>query len=65
MLQTVKLIVYDIMGRKISVLYDNVQLNKGTYEHLYNASGFASGIYFYSLYVDNTLISTQKMIFLK
>jgi len=59
----VKLTIYDVMGREITVLVNQKQ-NAGTYEVEWNASDFASGVYFYSLQVGNMMV-TKKMILLK
>jgi len=44
----VKLTVFDITGKEVTTLVDQEQ-SAGTYRVDWNASGFASGIYFYSL----------------
>ena len=44
----VKLIIYDMTGRAISILVDE-QLQPGTYEVTFDGSNFASGVYFYQL----------------
>ncbi len=59
----VKLIVYDALGREISNLV-NEELTAGTYTVNWNAAGFASGVYFYTLKTDN-YSDTKKMILLK
>jgi choice-of-anchor B domain-containing protein len=60
---TTSLKVYDIQGRTISVLADEVQ-SAGTYETQWNAEGFASGIYFYELHTGDRKIS-KRMLLLK
>jgi photosystem II stability/assembly factor-like uncharacterized protein len=60
----VKLVVYDIQGRFITELVNQKQ-NAGTYLADWNASGFASGLYFYSFIVDGVVIDTRKMILIK
>jgi photosystem II stability/assembly factor-like uncharacterized protein len=60
----VRLVVYDINGREVITLVNQRQ-NSGTYEIDFNGSKFASGIYFYSLLIDNKLIDTKKMLMLK
>lgn len=66
----VRLVIYDILGREISVLVDQ-QLRPGSYETKFDGSGFASGIYFYVLSVinptNNSSLYTlsKKMILLK
>jgi myo-inositol-hexaphosphate 3-phosphohydrolase len=47
----VKLIVYDISGRQVIELINGTH-NEGKYEYDFNASGFASGAYFYKLVID-------------
>ncbi len=58
-----KLIIYDALGREIAELV-NEQLQPGTYEAQWNASGFSSGVYFYSL-VTNDFTQTRKMVLIK
>ena len=60
----VKLIVFDITGREISILV-NAEQQAGTYEADFSGNGYASGIYFYSLMIDGTVIQTRKMILIK
>ena len=45
---SVKLIVYDILGREVSTLVDTEQ-SPGNYKVEWDASGQASGVYFYIL----------------
>ena len=61
----VTLKIYDITGRRIETLFNQDILNAGTFKYTYNASNLASGVYFYSLVVDEDLIDTKKMIFVK
>lgn len=56
----VKLIVYDILGREVSTLV-NEQLKPGTYEIEWNASSYASGIYFYQLSSEH-FSQSKKMV---
>lgn len=60
----VKLIVYDIQGKQITELVDQEQ-KAGIYEVDFNGSNYSSGIYFYSLSADGTVIDTRKMILIK
>lgn len=59
----VKLSVYDILGREVSVLL-NQKINPGTYETEWNASEYPSGVYFYTLKTDN-FSQTKKMVLIK
>ncbi len=59
----VKLAVYDLLGKEISVLVNN-ELNAGMYEVDFDASSLSSGIYFYKLSSDN-YTSIKKMAVVK
>ena len=60
----VALKVYDILGKEIMTLI-NEKLQSGTYNMNFNGNNLASGIYFYSLFVDNKLIESKKLTLLK
>jgi len=60
----VSLKVYDILGNEVTTLI-NERKNAGSYEVLFDGSGFPSGIYYYSFSVNGDLIDTKKMILLK
>ena len=60
----VKLIVYDIQGKEIITLVNEEQ-SAGTYEIDFTGSGYSSGIYFYTLLIDNKLIETKRMVLIK
>ena len=57
--------VYDILGNEVAVIVNNIGLNSGTFTYDFNASEFASGIYFYSLFVDNNKVDSKKMVLVK
>ncbi|NUM62181.1 MAG: T9SS type A sorting domain-containing protein, partial [Ignavibacteriaceae bacterium] len=59
----VNLIIYDILGRRVKVLVNEIQ-QAGRYEVQFNASNLASGIYIYQLIAEK-FISSKKMILLK
>lgn len=59
----VKLVIYDILGRKVKTLYDGNQ-TAGEHAIIWDADGFSSGIYFYELQAGN-LVETRKMVLLK
>jgi len=59
---TVKLVIYDILGRETAILIDEKQ-NAGYHEISWNASEFTSGIYFYKLSVGK-YTKTKKMLLL-
>lgn len=58
-----KIVVYDIIGREMKTLI-NENLLAGKYEVSWNASNYASGIYFYKM-VANEFISIKKMVLIK
>lgn len=59
----VSLKVYDIMGREVAVLV-NEKKQPGDYQVKWDASGFASGIYFYQLEAGN-FKQTRRMILMR
>ena len=61
----VTLNIYDITGRLVQTLVNNAPLNPGTVTYKFNGSNLASGVYFYTLIVDNNKIDTKKMVLVK
>jgi len=61
---TVSIEIFDITGRKLVDLV-NKQFTSGEYEVDYTTNENSSGVYFYSLSVDGTILDTKKMIVLK
>jgi len=59
----VKLEVYDIIGRRVAVLV-NDQVQAGRYTIHFDASGFASGVYFYRLQAGS-FVQTRKLTVIK
>jgi hypothetical protein len=59
----VRLIVYDLLGREVAKLLDEVK-EPGTYSVTWDAAGLASGVYFYSLQAAS-FVQTRKMMLLK
>jgi len=62
---SVTLNVYDITGRLVRSILNNAPLNAGTVTHSFDGTNLASGIYFYSLIIDNEKFDTKKMILVK
>ncbi len=65
----INLVVYDINGKEISILVNGLQ-NAGNYSVAWDASNFASGIYFYKLIGFNSnngvnYSETKKMLLVK
>jgi len=63
-LSKAKIQIFDATGREISTVINQI-LPAGNHKININAADFTGGIYFYSLYTDNKLVSTRKMIFIK
>jgi len=61
----VSLKVFNITGEQVAVLVDRLNINAGSMSYDFNGSELASGVYFYSLIVNNILISTKKMVLVK
>jgi photosystem II stability/assembly factor-like uncharacterized protein len=61
----VSLKVYDITGREVKELFNNQQLNAGTVTYDFDGTNLASGVYFYTLIVDNNKIDTKRMVLVK
>jgi hypothetical protein len=59
----VRLTIYDELGRQVAGIVDGT-LKAGSYETEWNASQFASGIYFYRLVTDG-FSQTNKMVLIK
>ncbi len=59
----VSLIVYDLLGREVSMLV-NKQQKPGSYRVEFNANGLTSGIYFYKLTAGN-FSQTRKMLLVR
>jgi photosystem II stability/assembly factor-like uncharacterized protein len=59
----VTLKVYDVLGREVRTLV-NEKLEAGSHEMTFDATGLASGIYFYRLVVGN-FTETKKLVLLR
>jgi hypothetical protein len=59
----VSLKVYDLLGREVAALVNEV-LPPGEYVRQWDASGFASGVYFYRLHAGN-FVQTKKLMLLR
>lgn len=57
--------VFDLAGREYLTEINNLSLNPGNFKMNFNGSGLSSGIYFYSLIVNGSSISTKKMMLIK
>jgi hypothetical protein len=59
----IKFVIYDLLGREIETLI-NEKHSAGTFEILFDASNYTSGIYYYRLTTDE-FSDTRKMTLLK
>ncbi|MGB4851814.1 MAG: T9SS type A sorting domain-containing protein, partial [Ignavibacteria bacterium] len=60
----VRIFVYDISGRKLATLTEEYK-KKGTYKIKFNSNKYSSGIYFYSLIINNAIVKTNRMLIIK
>ncbi len=58
-----KLMVYDILGKEVQTLV-NENLQSGSYDVKWNATNFASGVYYYTATTGNVVV-TKKMILMR
>ncbi|MBK8380486.1 MAG: hypothetical protein IPL16_01045 [Ignavibacteria bacterium] len=56
--------MYDILGKEVVTLV-NESKQMGKSKFLFNGNNFPSGIYFYSLFLNENLIDTKKMLLIK
>jgi hypothetical protein len=61
--ESVELKIYDLLGRDVATLV-NEKKAPGTYEVTWDASGQASGVYFYRLSTPN-FVQTKKLVLLR
>ena len=60
----VELNVYNILGQKVATLVSEKKA-AGSYKVQWDASGFASGVYFYKLIIEDKYTSTRKLVLMK
>jgi predicted GH43/DUF377 family glycosyl hydrolase len=60
----VELSVYNLLGQKVATLINGRQ-QAGFYQVEWDASGFASGVYYYRLNTDGGFVQTKKLILLR
>jgi Secretion system C-terminal sorting domain len=63
-LSVIMLKIYDILGREVGNPI-NERLRTGTYEATFDGANYPSGVYFYRLIADGSIIETKKLILLK
>jgi hypothetical protein len=60
----VDLSIYNLLGQKVATLVNKKQL-AGVHSAQWDASRFASGVYFYQLRTDKGFVQTRKLLLLK
>jgi subtilisin-like proprotein convertase family protein len=60
----VRIVIFDILGREVKTLLSR-KLTAGEYHISFNANDMASGLYFYSMFLEGVLFETKKMVLLK
>jgi hypothetical protein len=55
--------VFDVLGREVATLV-NENLTAGSYETTFDASGLASGMYFYRIQTGS-FVATKKLLLLR
>ncbi|HRF66649.1 MAG TPA: T9SS type A sorting domain-containing protein [Ignavibacteria bacterium] len=65
----VKIVIYDILGREIKRLVNSELKTAGSYIVDFNASNYASGVYFYHIEAEesngNKFVDSKKMVLIK
>lgn len=65
----VKIVIYDILGREVKRLVNNELKTAGSYIVDFNATNYASGVYFYRIEAEepngNKFVDSKKMVLLK
>ncbi len=60
----VRIAVYDVLGREVNVIVNSI-INYGEHNLSFDANNLASGMYFYSMYINGDLFVTKKMVLIK
>src|SRR5690606_1078789 len=56
--------IFDIRGKEVETILSS-NLPQGNFTAIFSGANLSSGVYFYSLTLDNKLISTKKMLLIK
>ena len=60
----INLKIFDMSGKEIQTLVDEFR-ESGNYSETFDAGSLSSGVYFYSIYVGNVLLQTEKCLLVK
>ncbi len=61
----VSLRVYDILGKEVTTLLNNEQMEEGEHRIIFEANNLPSGVYFYRLSVNGKFSETKKLVLMK
>jgi photosystem II stability/assembly factor-like uncharacterized protein len=61
----VTLNIFDVAGRLVKTELNNLTYASGNYKITFDGSNLSSGVYFYSLLVDDNKADTKKMVLIK
>jgi subtilisin-like proprotein convertase family protein len=61
----IKILIYDVSGRLVKTVLNEVRPARLEDFADFDASSFASGVYFYSMVADDEFIDAKRMIFIK
>ena len=62
--EKINLVIYDLNGKKVHTLINQLEMQPGKHQILWNASEFGSGLYFIQL-ITGKQINTQKIMLVK
>ncbi len=60
----VTLKIYNLLGQEVATMVSD-KLTPGNYKYTWDASDFASGVYYYRLETNNGFVQTRKLILIK
>lgn len=60
----VEISIYNILGQEVTTLVNRKQ-SAGIYKEKWDATGYASGVYFFRLKTDKGFVQTKKMLLMK
>lgn len=61
----VRLTVYDVLGREVTVLIDGEDFEAGHHKVRFDAEGLSSGVYYYKLATEEKFTDEKKMVLMK
>ena len=60
----IRILLFDLTGKEIEVIFDQYQM-PGDFHFQWDSRDLASGIYFYSLIIDDKAVATKKTVLIK